>query len=98
MECAGLNPYKMVELWKNYRPHVPEQYRRDRLFRKPDAKVMSLVKDEKSERSVFRAKLKKAKTAGMKERLQSIAYLDDEGNDAPIVQEGDDDDEEENET
>ncbi len=36
---------------------------------------MSLVKVERSERSVFRAKLKETKGAGMKERLESIAYF-----------------------
>ena len=41
---------------------------------------MSLVKAERSERSVFRAKLKESKRAGMKERLESIAFLDDDGN------------------
>ena len=42
---------------------------------------MSVVKEEKVERSVFRKKLNEAKAAGMKERLESIAYLDDDGND-----------------
>lgn len=78
-QCPGLNPYKMVELWKNYRPHVPKKYRRNILYAKPDAKVLSLVKEERSTRSVFRAKLKEVKAAGMKERLDSIAFLDDEG-------------------
>jgi uncharacterized protein YnzC (UPF0291/DUF896 family) len=42
---------------------------------------MSVVKEEKVERSAFRKKLNEAKAAGMKERLESIAYLDDDGND-----------------
>jgi hypothetical protein len=41
---------------------------------------MSLVKVERSERSTFRAQLKKTKLDGMKARLESIAYLDDDGN------------------
>ena len=81
VECSGLNPYKMVELWRNYRPHVPKTHRTNILYRKPDARALSVVKEEKVERSVFRKKLKEAKAAGMKERLESIAYLDDDGND-----------------
>ena len=88
LECLGLNPYKMVELWKNYRPHVPKQYRKNELYQKPDAKVLALVKEERCERSVFRAKLKGAKAAGMKERLESIAYLDDDGNNIVMTDSG----------
>jgi hypothetical protein len=50
------------------------------LYREPDEKVMALVKAERGERSVFRAKIKDAKASGMKERLDSIALdVDDEG-------------------
>ncbi len=80
--CAGLNPYKMVELWKNYRPHVNPIYWDNTLYREPDEKVMALVKAERGERSVFRAKIKDAKASGMKERLNSIALdVDGEGGD-----------------
>ena len=93
VKCSGLNPYKMVELWRNYRPQIPKEYRRNKLYRKPDAAVMSVVKEEKVERSVFRKKLNEAKAAGMKERLESIAYLDDDGNDiSPSLATLDDDD------
>ncbi len=27
VRCSGLNPYKMVELWKNYRPHITIHFR-----------------------------------------------------------------------
>ncbi len=43
-----------------------------------------MVKDERSKRSVFRAKLKEVKAAGMRSRLESIAFLDDDGNDTMI--------------
>ena len=79
VECMGLNPYKMVELWRNYRPQIPKKYRRNILYRKPDERALSVVKEEKVERSVFRKKLKEAKAAGMKGRLESIAYFDDDG-------------------
>ena len=83
--CSGLNPYKMVELWKNYRPHIPIPLRKNILYAKPDAKVMSMVKEERSDRSVFRAKLKEAKAAGMRSRLESIAFLDDDGNNIAMI-------------
>ena len=76
-----------------YGPQVPEEYRENELYCEPDSKVMSLVKVERSERSVFRAKLKETKRAGMKERLESIAYFDDDGNEELVA--GDNDVEEE---
>jgi hypothetical protein len=43
---------------------------------------MALVKTERGEQSVFRAKIKDAKVSGMKERLDSIALdIIDEGPD-----------------
>jgi hypothetical protein len=51
----GLNPYKSVELWKNYCPVVPVEFQGDALYAKPDATIMSKVKDEK----LFRAELRK---------------------------------------
>ncbi len=52
------------------------------LYRGPDEKVTALLKAERGERSVFRAKIKDAKASGMKERLNSIALdVDGEGGD-----------------
>jgi hypothetical protein len=81
VECAGLNPYKMVELWKNYRPHVDPNCWKNILYRKPDDKVLALVKSERSEQSVFWEKLKVAKASGMKQQLDSIALGNNEGRD-----------------
>ena len=53
VECVGINPYKMVELHTKYGPQIPKDYRNNILYRKPDAKVMALVKDERSERSAI---------------------------------------------
>jgi hypothetical protein len=51
------------------------------LYARPDDQVMSLVKVERSERSIFWKKLKETKLAGMKARIERIiAYLDDDGN------------------
>lgn len=75
LECLGLNPYKMVELWRNYRPQIPKPYRNNTLYQKPDARALSVVKDEeKVERSVVRKKLKEAKAAGMKKTLEDIVF------------------------
>jgi hypothetical protein len=51
---------------------------------------MALVKKERSEQSEFRAKLKKTKLDGMKERLENIAYLDNNGDDIIINANNDD--------
>jgi uncharacterized protein YnzC (UPF0291/DUF896 family) len=89
VECVGINPYKQVEMHYKYGPQVPEEYRKNELYCEPDSKVMSLVKVERSERSVFRAKLKETKRAGMKERLESIAYFDDDGTEELVASDND---------
>jgi hypothetical protein len=77
--CVGLIPYKMVEMWKNYRPNVPIEYHTDVLYQEPSPEVWSKVKVEKTDRSEFRANLKAKKYAG-KERVESTAFDGDEGN------------------
>ena len=44
---VGLNPYKMVEMYKNYRPVVTDEFQSDELYAEPSAKVWSKVKREK---------------------------------------------------
>ncbi len=78
--CVGINPYKQVELHIKYRKHVPIHFQDDVLYARPVDQVMMLVKVERSERSIFRKKLKETKSAGMKARIERIAYLDDDGN------------------
>ena len=46
-EMFGDESIKMMEMWKNYRPSVPEKYQCDTLYAKPDVNVMVKVKDEK---------------------------------------------------
>ena len=75
--CVGLIPYKMVEMWKNYRPNVPIEYHPDALYEELSPEVWSKVKVEKTDRSEFRANLKAKKYAG-KERVESTAFDDDE--------------------
>ena len=78
--CVGLNPYKMVEMYKNYRPVVPLEYHADVLYENPSPEVWSKVKVEKTDRSEFRANLK-AKKYAEKERVESTAFDGDEGKD-----------------
>jgi hypothetical protein len=74
----GLNPYKMVEMYKNYKPVVPDEFQSDELYAEPSAEVWAKVKTEKIDRAVFRAQLKVTKYSNDKERLESLAL--DEGN------------------
>jgi hypothetical protein len=76
IKCLGMNPYKMVEMWKNYRPMVPMEYQDNELYAKPDAKVMANVKDEKVYRAESRAVLKAKKYGGVKDTLEDIAFGD----------------------
>ena len=64
IKCFGINPYKMVEIWMNYRPMVPMEFQDNELYAKPDAKVMANVKDKKVYRAESRAVLKAKKYGG----------------------------------
>jgi len=46
IKCVGLNPYKMVEMFKNYYPVVPVKFHSDELFAEPSPEVWSKVKGE----------------------------------------------------
>ena len=74
LECSGINPYKRVELWKNYGPHVDPEYQDDALYAELDAAVLALVKGEKSNRKEFRARINAAKKAGMLELIENVAF------------------------
>jgi hypothetical protein len=73
IKCVGLNPYKMVEMWKNYRPVIPVEYQSDALYAKPSDEVLKKVKVEREDRSEFRAKLKVKKYAS-KKGVESTAF------------------------
>ncbi len=64
IECVGLNPYKIVEIYKNYRHNVPIEYHSDVMYAEPSEEVWSKVEVEKPERSEFRANLKAKRYAG----------------------------------
>ncbi len=73
--CAGMNPYKIVEMWKNYRPNVPIEYHLDDLlYAEPSEEVWAKVKMEKTDRSQFWATLKVKKYAENKERIKRVAF------------------------
>lgn len=91
VECNGLNPWKMVELSTNYKPHIDQDYVDDELYQAPPPHVLALVKQERSDRSVFRAKIKEAKLSGMKERLDGVA-LGTDGDGIIELEKNDDDD------
>jgi hypothetical protein len=73
IQCVGLNPYKIVEMCKNYRPNVPVKYHSDVMYAELSKEVWSKVKVEKMERLEFRANLKAKKYAG-KEQIESVAF------------------------
>ncbi len=73
----GLNPNKIVEMYKNYRPNVPVEYHSDVMYAEPSEEVWSKVKVDKMERSEFQANLKAKKYAG-REQIESVAFRDGE--------------------
>jgi len=58
---GGLNPYKMVEMFKNYRPYVPDKFQSDELYAEPSLVVWAKVKTEKIDRAEFWKKLEVTK-------------------------------------
>ncbi len=64
IQCVGLNPYKNVKMYKNYRPNVPVEYHSDVMCAEPSEEVWPKVKVEKMERLEFWANLKANKYAG----------------------------------
>jgi hypothetical protein len=70
---VGLNRYKIVEMWKNYRPDVPLEHHLDELIVESNQEVWLKVKMEKTDRSKFRATLK-AKKYAEKEKIESVAF------------------------
>jgi hypothetical protein len=74
IKCLGLNPYKAVELWKNYRPVVPVEFQDNALYAEPDTAIMAKVKDEKLFRAEARKVLKAKKYGEAKEVVEDIAF------------------------
>ncbi len=77
IQCVGLNSYKIVEMYKNYRPNISVEYPSVVMYAAPSEEVWSKVKVEKMERSEFWANLNAKNYAG-KEQIESVAFGDGE--------------------
>ena len=60
----------MVEMFKNFRPYVLDEFQSDELYAKPSVKVWAKVKTENIDRAEFWKKLKVMKYLDDKERLE----------------------------
>jgi hypothetical protein len=71
MNYVGMNAYKVIEMWKNYRPNVPPEFHGNILYIEPTAAEWAKVKVERLDRSEFWAanRLKKYAT---KEAIESV--------------------------
>ena len=47
IEAPGMNVYKQVEMFKNYRPLVPPEFQGDSVYAEPDEMIVDAVKKEK---------------------------------------------------
>jgi hypothetical protein len=75
----GMNWYKIVELWKHYRPNIPIEYHLDELYAEPSEEVLAKVKTEKIDRSEFQKTVKAKKYLENKEQIESVAFDNGEG-------------------
>ena len=78
LEWEGINPYKVFELFKNFRPNVPVEFQSDSMYAEPSLEVLAKVKAEKVDRKEFQVTLKKKKYDRMKEQLETLAFGDDD--------------------
>ncbi len=77
LKKVGMNPYEVVEMWKNYRPNIPLEYHDDVLYMEPTLAQWAKVKDKKCDRSEFRAGLKLKKygeNKATKEKIEGVAF------------------------
>ena len=47
IKAPGINIYKLVELWKEYRGLIPFEFRQDPYYSKPAQTILDAVSDEK---------------------------------------------------
>ncbi len=74
LEFEGINPDKVYELFKHYRPYVPVEFQSDPMYAEPSPEQMAKVKAEKVGRREFRATLKKKMYDKTKEQLETVAF------------------------
>ena len=78
LEFEGINPYKVYELFKHYRPYVPVEFHSDEMYTEPSSEVLAKAMAKKVDRRVFRAALKKKKYDRAKEQLENVAFGNDD--------------------
>jgi hypothetical protein len=66
IEAPGINIFKQVEMYKNYRKHLPLHVWQDELYVKPADNILEAVKDEKVKRKNFRVELNRDKKMAAK--------------------------------
>ncbi len=79
LEWEGVNPYRVYELFKNFRPYVPVEFHLDPMYAKPSPEVLAKVKAEKLDRKEFWATLKKKKYDRTKEQLEKVGFFSSRG-------------------
>ena len=79
LEWEGINPYKVYEMFKNFRPYVPVECQSDPMYAEPSPEVLAKVRAEKVDRRVFGAALKKKKYEQTKKQLEDVAFSDGDG-------------------
>ncbi len=78
LEFEGINPYKVYELFKHYRPYVPIEYHSDPMYVEPSPEVLAKVMAEKVDRRVFRAAMKKKRYEQTKGQIETTMFGDDD--------------------
>ena len=77
--CVGLNPYKMVEMFKNFRPVVPVEFHLDELYAEPSPEVWSKVKMEKTDRSESTRSTAMRATTAKRVRRRRVVFFSSRG-------------------
>ena len=72
--APGLNIYKQMEMWKEYRPIIPQKYWNNDRYVYPPAVVIDAVKREKRDRKWFKAKLN-AKKLDVQNKVNIMAKV-----------------------
>ncbi len=70
LEWEGINPYKVYELFKNFRPYVPVEYQSDPLYTEPSPEVLAKVMAEKVDRKEVRVTLWRISMIGLRSSLK----------------------------
>ena len=78
IKAPGINQYKRVELYKNYRPVVPQNEWEDELYQCPPESILEAVRQERKKRAAFRKGMKadKAKVNELEKQKKLKMELD----------------------